>query len=142
MSTRRECPHVIPSENLLAKTKIDQIPNHLEMRPILYYMIEYDQYGQFTAMGQVETAHILTPALCRAARGFLDWTQSDLAEHAGISRSTIRDYEADRHTAHRATLAQLQLAFERAGVSFRELGEGNLAVCGSDRPQKVVTEPS
>ena len=27
---------------------------------------------------------ILTPALCRAARGFLHWTQSDLADHAGF----------------------------------------------------------
>jgi DNA-binding XRE family transcriptional regulator len=69
-------------------------------------------------MGQPETASFLTPALCRAARGFLDWTQSDLAGHAGVSRSTIRDYEGDRHGVHRATEAQLRLAFERAGVLF------------------------
>ena len=87
-------------------------------------------------MGQGEASEILTPALCRAARGYLDWTQSDLAEHAGISRSTIRDYEADRHAAHRATLAQLQLAFERAGLSFVKLEEGNMAVCGSSSTLK------
>ncbi len=69
-------------------------------------------------MGQPETPSFLTPALCRAARGFLDWTQSDLADQSGVSRSTIRDYEGDRHGVHRATEAQLRLAFERAGILF------------------------
>lgn len=87
-------------------------------------------------MGQVERAKILTPELCRAARGFLDWTQSDLAERSGISRSTIRDYEADRHAAHRATEAQLRLAFEDGGVSFVSLEEGNLAVCRAGQVER------
>lgn len=64
---------------------------------------------------------ILTPALCRAARGFLDWTQTDIAERAGISRSTIRDYEGGRHDIHRATEAQLRLAFEAGGIVFVEV---------------------
>ena len=64
---------------------------------------------------------ILTPALCRAARGLLDWTQSDLAEKASVSRSTIRDYEGRRHEIHRATEAQLRLAFEDGGVAFVEM---------------------
>lgn len=97
----------------------------------MLYMIDTDQYGQRLTMGQVARTEILTPALCRAARGFLDWTQSDLAEQSGISRSTIRDYEGDRHAAHRATLAQLRLAFERGGVSFVSLDEGKVAVCTS-----------
>jgi transcriptional regulator with XRE-family HTH domain len=80
-------------------------------------------------MGQVVGTQILTPALCRAARGFLDWTQSDLAERSGISRSTIRDYEADRHGAHRATEAQLRIAFEDGGVAFVAVAEGKVAVC-------------
>ena len=64
---------------------------------------------------------ILTPALCRAARGLLDWTQSDVAVRAGLSRSTIRDYEGGRHDIHRATEAQLRQAFEDAGVVFAEI---------------------
>lgn len=80
-------------------------------------------------MGQVLGTQILTPALCRAARGFLDWTQSDLAERSGISRSTIRDYEADRHGAHRATEAQLRLAFEDGGIAFVLMETGRVAVC-------------
>jgi transcriptional regulator with XRE-family HTH domain len=65
---------------------------------------------------------LLTTALCRAARGFLDWTQADIAERAGISRSTIRDYEGGRHDIHRATEAQLRLAFEAGGIVFVDIG--------------------
>lgn len=72
----------------------------------------------------------LTPALCRAARGYLDWTQADLASHSGVSRSAIRDYEGSRHEAHRATESQLRLAFERGGVVFVDLENGMLGVCG------------
>ena len=99
----------------------------------ILYMIDTDQYGQRLTMGQVDRTEILTPALCRAARGFLDWTQSDLSEQSGISRSTIRDYEGDHHAAHRATLAQLRLALERGGVSFVSLAERKTAVCLAQR---------
>ena len=95
----------------------------------MLYMIDSDQYGYLALMGQVVKSEILTPAFCRAARGLLDWTQSDLAERSGISRSTIRDFEADRHAAHRATEAQLRLAFEGAGVSFVALQGGRTAIC-------------
>ncbi|WP_143530429.1 helix-turn-helix domain-containing protein [Rhizobium sp. RU36D] len=70
-------------------------------------------------MGQPENDAILSPALCRAARGYLDWTQAELAEASGVSRSTIRDFEGERHGVHRATEAQLRLAFEKAGLSFK-----------------------
>nr|WP_210311431.1 helix-turn-helix transcriptional regulator [Rhizobium leucaenae] len=79
---------------------------------------------------------ILTPALCRAARGLLDWTQLDIAERAGVSRSTIRDYEGGRHDIHRATEAQLRLAFEEGGVVFVEMPGLGWGVClrpASDR---------
>ncbi|MBO9097246.1 MULTISPECIES: helix-turn-helix domain-containing protein [Rhizobium] len=72
-------------------------------------------------MNQGSKPAILTPAHCRAARGFLDWTQSDLAEKAGVSRSTIRDYEGARHDIHRATEAQLKLALEDGGVVFTNI---------------------
>ncbi|MGL3608532.1 helix-turn-helix domain-containing protein [Rhizobium sp. G187] len=69
-------------------------------------------------MGQPVNGPILSPALCRAARGYLDWTQADLAEQSGVSRSTIRDFEGGRHPVHRSTEAQLRLAFERSGLAF------------------------
>ena len=81
-------------------------------------------------MGQGQRCRDLTPALCRAARGFLDWTQADLADQAGVSRSTIRDYEGNRHDVHRATEAQLRLAFERGGIRFIDAEGGQRGVCG------------
>jgi DNA-binding XRE family transcriptional regulator len=69
-------------------------------------------------MIQEQDGAILSPALCRAARGLLDWTQSDLAERAEVSRSTVRDFEGERHDIHRATGAQLRRAFEDHSVAF------------------------
>lgn len=93
-------------------------------------MASYSVYGQFIPMGQPENDAILSPALCRAARGYLDWTQAELAEESGVSRSTIRDFEGGRHGVHRATEAQLRLAFEKAGLSFKRGGsEGPGVYC-------------
>lgn len=53
----------------------------------------------------------------------------ELADRSGVSRSTIRDYEGDRHDVHRATEAQLRFAFESAGIAFVRM-EGDLfGVC-------------
>ncbi len=71
---------------------------------------------------------VLTSAQCRAARGLLDWTQDALAERAGVSRSTIRDFEAGRHTPHRATQDQIAAALEDAGVLFVFGGEAGPGV--------------
>ncbi|MBX9469154.1 transcriptional regulator [Rhizobium sp. WL3] len=69
-------------------------------------------------MDQPKTDTVFSPALCRAARGYLDWTQDDLASQSSVSRSTIRDFEGQRHALHRSTEAQLRLAFEKAGLRF------------------------
>ncbi|WP_111561697.1 transcriptional regulator [Rhizobium sp.] len=93
------------------------------------YMANINQYGWFGTMGQGAKETILTPALCRAARGLLDWTQVDLADHAAVSRSTIRDYEGKHHELHRATEAQLRLAFENGGVAFIEVEGKGTCIC-------------
>lgn len=59
---------------------------------------------------------ILLPEQCRAARGLLDWTQERLATLAGVSRSTVRDFECGRHELHRGTEAALVRTFDEAGV--------------------------
>jgi predicted transcriptional regulator len=71
----------------------------------------------------------LSPELCRAARGLLDWTQSDLADRAEVSRSTIRDFEGGHHDLHRATAAQLRRAFEDADVVFVEIEGIGAGLC-------------
>ena len=66
----------------------------------------------------------LSPAQCRAARGLLDWTQERLAEAAGISRSTVRDFESGRHELHRSTAELIVAAFGAAGAVLLPEGDG------------------
>jgi DNA-binding XRE family transcriptional regulator len=65
----------------------------------------------------------LTPAQCRAARGLLDWTQEELAETAGVCRSTVRDFEKGRHDLSRSSEAQITAALAGAGVYLISAGE-------------------
>ena len=65
----------------------------------------------------------LLPEQCRAARGLLDWTQEQLATRAGVSRSTVRDFERNRHVLHRATENLLIATFHDAGVMLLPPGE-------------------
>lgn len=56
----------------------------------------------------------MTPAHCRAMRGWLDWTQAELAGRTGISAASIREFEAGR-PARKSTLQRLAWAFSEAG---------------------------
>ncbi|MDG5495328.1 MULTISPECIES: helix-turn-helix transcriptional regulator [Azospirillaceae] len=58
----------------------------------------------------------ICPAQCRAARGLLDWSQEELAQAAGLSRSTVRDFEAGRHELQRASATLLVQTLAGAGV--------------------------
>lgn len=60
----------------------------------------------------------IMPELCRAARGFLDWNQDDLAEKAGVSKSCVRGFESGRSMPVPQNLAAIQAALERAGLVF------------------------
>ncbi len=93
---------------------------------------------------------VLSPAQCRAARGFLDWTQDQLASAAGVSRSTIRDFEVGRHALHRATETVLVRTFEAAGIRLLadEGGGCGVRLCGGaggpapDLPAAPHTPPA
>ncbi|AZS19628.1 MULTISPECIES: helix-turn-helix domain-containing protein [unclassified Caulobacter] len=63
-------------------------------------------------------AKILLPAQCRAARGLINWSQGELADRAGVSRSTVKDFETERHALHHSTERLLIEAIEAAGVSL------------------------
>ena len=60
----------------------------------------------------------LTAAQCRAARALLGWDQIDLAERAGVARSSVQDFEAEKRTPRPATTDSLLRALEAAGISF------------------------
>jgi|HubBroStandDraft_1064217.scaffolds.fasta_scaffold02120_27 transcriptional regulator with XRE-family HTH domain len=58
----------------------------------------------------------LTPQQCRAARGWLDWNQKDLADRAKVSMSTIRDFESGKRVPIANNLDALRRAIHAAGV--------------------------
>lgn len=60
----------------------------------------------------------LLPEQCRAARGLLNWTQGQLALAAGVSRSTIKDFECQRHALQRSSEELLINAFRLRGVEL------------------------
>ena len=67
----------------------------------------------------------LTPAQSRAARGLLDWSQTELGIRSNLSESTVRDFEKGRRVPSLNNLAAMKRALEDEGVIFvAENGEG------------------
>lgn len=60
----------------------------------------------------------------RAARALLDWSQSDLAEYAGLSQTGIARIENGTNQPNTTTLNKIKAAFENADIEF--LGENGL----------------
>ncbi len=77
---------------------------------------------------------MLSPEQSRAARGWLDWSQEDLAKKAGMSLSTVRDFEKGRRTPIPNNLNALRLALEGAGVRLLFDGEKATGVTTDARP--------
>lgn len=67
-----------------------------------------------------ETA--VTREQVRAARGWLYWSQSDLAARSGVAQRTIALYEAGRTVPHDDTLRKIRAALEDAGARFQFVG--------------------
>lgn len=61
---------------------------------------------------------MITPALCRAARGLLGWNQDDLAKVARVGLNTLRNFEGGKSAPMTNNLAAIQVALEDAGISF------------------------
>ncbi len=54
----------------------------------------------------------------RAARALLDWSQSDLADHAGLSQTGIARIENGTNKPNSSTLTKIESAFDKADVEF------------------------
>lgn len=64
----------------------------------------------------------MTPEQCRAARGWLDISQSELAAMAGVSLSTVRDFEKGRRVPVPNNLAAIVNALQNQGIAFTARG--------------------
>lgn len=65
----------------------------------------------------------MTPEQCRAARGWLEWSQERLATASNVSFSTVRDFEKGRRVPIANNLAAMRAAFEAQGIGFVDNGE-------------------
>ena len=76
---------------------------------------------------------MLTPEQSRAARGWLDWSQDDLAKRANVSLSTVRDFEKGRRMPVRNNLLAIRHALEQSGIVFNFDGEKALGLSAVDQ---------
>lgn len=77
---------------------------------------------------------MFSPAQSRAARGLIDWSQTDLASASGVSLSTVRDFETGKRTPISNNLGALQRALEGAGVIFTNGGEPGVKLARKEQP--------
>lgn len=70
---------------------------------------------------------MLTPEQSRAARGWLDWSQEELAKRAHVSLSTVRDFEKGRRIPIHNNLDAIRRAIEEGGVHLTSNEEGKPA---------------
>lgn len=64
----------------------------------------------------------MTPQQCRAARAWLDLSQAELAASAGVSLSTVRDFEKGRRVPIGNNLNAMKRSLEASGIEFLENG--------------------
>jgi transcriptional regulator with XRE-family HTH domain len=80
----------------------------------------------------------MSPEQCRAARGWLGWTQQELARRAGVGLSTVRDFEKGERTPIPNNLAALRRAIEAAGVTLLFERDGSATGIAIGDPDESV----
>lgn len=63
---------------------------------------------------------MITIEQCRAARGLLGWTQQDLADASGLSKTAINNFEKRHSDIKAESLRAIRIAFEEAGIEFQD----------------------
>ena len=61
---------------------------------------------------------MISPEQSRAARGWLDWSQDELAKRANVSLSTVRDFEKGRRTPIANNLEAIERALTAGGIEM------------------------
>lgn len=63
---------------------------------------------------------MLTIEQCRGARGLLGWTQQDLADASGLSKTAINNFEKGHSDIKSESLRAIRMAFESAEIEFMD----------------------
>jgi DNA-binding transcriptional regulator YiaG len=74
------------------------------------------QSGSQAAVDAVSLPSGMTPNQSRAARGWLGWSQGELAKRANVSLSTVHDFERGQRTPPANNLASMRRAIDVGGV--------------------------
>jgi len=61
---------------------------------------------------------MLSPEQCRAARGWLGWSQEELSKRASVGLSTIKDFEGGKRSPMRNNLEAMRRVLEGAGIGL------------------------
>ena len=61
---------------------------------------------------------MITIEQCRGARGLLDWTQQDLADASGMSKTAINNFEKGYSDIKNESLRAIRQAFEALDIEF------------------------
>ena len=89
---------------------------------------------------------MITIEQCRAARGLLDWTQNDLAQASGLSKTAINNFEKGHSDIKYESLKALRMAFDAADIEFigtdgvRRRREGLRMLHGADALKKLLDD--
>ena len=71
---------------------------------------------------------MITAAQCRAGRGLVDISQTELARLASVGVSTVRNFEVGRSAPIPNNLVAIKEALEAAGVEFIPQNGGGAGV--------------
>jgi transcriptional regulator with XRE-family HTH domain len=85
---------------------------------------------------------MLSPRQSRAARGWLNWTQAQLANRASIGLSTLRDFESGGRTPIQNNVAAIQRALEEGGAGAFLAATDGLAPADPDGAKSEAIKSS
>ena len=70
----------------------------------------------------------------KGARGLLDWTIADLAEHSSVAVQTITNWENRKTQPRESTREAIHDAFVKAGIEFTNGGDPGVKLIRSKKP--------
>ena len=85
----------------------------------------------------------MTPEQCRAARGWLGWSQVELARRANVSLRAVAAFERGEQTPRPNNLMAMRRAIEAAGIRLVFDEDGTAAgILRQDANPDLSGEPS